>query len=243
LESLRHFRQKDEAPRQTILSLKAIQQLRVEESLTEKARKLLSFTDNRQDAALQAGHFNDFVEISLIRSALYEAVRKAGPNGVRHDELTQKVFDALKLPLSLYAARPEARYGDREEAERAFREVLGHRLYRDLKRGWRVTSPNLEQAGLLEIRYPFLKDLTENHDDWKDCHPALTQSKPETRFRVAKALLDYLRRELVIKVSYLEPRFVEQLKQLSAQYLKEPWSIDENENLERTYVLFSPTGF
>ena len=33
--------------------------------------KLLSFTDNRQDASLQAGHFNDFVHVSLLRSALH----------------------------------------------------------------------------------------------------------------------------------------------------------------------------
>ena len=26
-------------------------------------RKLLGFTDNRQDASLQAGHFNDFVQV------------------------------------------------------------------------------------------------------------------------------------------------------------------------------------
>jgi hypothetical protein len=29
-------------------------------SLPPHSRKLLGFTDNRQDAALQAGHFNDF---------------------------------------------------------------------------------------------------------------------------------------------------------------------------------------
>jgi len=38
---------------------------------TEMARdKLLSFTDNRQDASLQTGHFNDFVHVSLLRCAL-----------------------------------------------------------------------------------------------------------------------------------------------------------------------------
>src|SRR5208337_4385767 len=30
-------------------------------------RKLLAFTDNRQDAALQAGHFNDFIFVTLLR--------------------------------------------------------------------------------------------------------------------------------------------------------------------------------
>src|SRR5207248_7744937 len=52
----------------TILSLAAIRRLRGQTDLEVDARKLLSFTDNRQDASLQAGHFNDFVEIALLRS-------------------------------------------------------------------------------------------------------------------------------------------------------------------------------
>ena len=43
--------------------------------------KLLSFTDNRQDASLQAGHFNDFVQVSLLRCALHAAL-------LRENELT-----------------------------------------------------------------------------------------------------------------------------------------------------------
>ena len=57
----------------TILSLATIRHLRKEQTLDPRARKLLSFTDNRQDASLQAGHFNDFVEIGLLRSALLKA--------------------------------------------------------------------------------------------------------------------------------------------------------------------------
>ena len=86
----------------TILSLSAIRNLR-QSGLQEDARKLLSFTDNRQDASLQAGHFNDFIETTLLRSALYQAVSQAGTVGIGHDELTLRVFEALKLPLHLYA--------------------------------------------------------------------------------------------------------------------------------------------
>ena len=53
----------------TILSLSAIRGLAASD-LDPHARKLLSFTDNRQDASLQAGHFNDFVEVGLLRGAL-----------------------------------------------------------------------------------------------------------------------------------------------------------------------------
>ncbi len=84
--------------------------------------------------------------------------------------------------------------------QRALRNVLGYRLYRDLKRGWRVTSPNLEQCGLLEIQYESLDEVCTAADVWQDCHPALVSASPDVRQRIAKVLLDFLRRELVIKV-------------------------------------------
>ncbi len=43
--------------------------------LPSDKRKLLGFTDNRQDAALQAGHFNDFIFVSLLRAATLAALR------------------------------------------------------------------------------------------------------------------------------------------------------------------------
>jgi hypothetical protein len=42
------------------------------------ADKLLSFTDNRQDASLQAGHFNDFIHVCLLRCALYASLVQEG---------------------------------------------------------------------------------------------------------------------------------------------------------------------
>ena len=49
--------------------------------LEPHTRKLLGFTDNRQDAALQAGHFNDFLFVSLIRAAFLGALEIAGDKG------------------------------------------------------------------------------------------------------------------------------------------------------------------
>ncbi|MDE2126262.1 MAG: DEAD/DEAH box helicase [Armatimonadetes bacterium] len=221
----------------TILSLAAIRNLRGQSDLGAEARKLLSFTDNRQDAALQAGHFNDFVEISLLRSALFAAVAKAGPHGLRHDKLTQRTFEALALPKELYSANPGERFQAEHDTERAFRNLLGYRLYRDLKRGWRVTAPNLEQCGLLQIQYDSLDDACNADDLWQGAHPALVMAAPDTRFRIAKTLLDFMRRALAIKVDYLDGRFQEQLEQQSSQRLREPWAIDEEEKLETSSIL------
>ena len=59
-------------------------------------------------------------------SALYKAVRDAGPDGLTHDDLTQKVFDALDLPVELYAFEPgrPVRGGGRDEAGAAGRARL-----------------------------------------------------------------------------------------------------------------------
>ncbi|HUY34532.1 MAG TPA: hypothetical protein VMV69_17435 [Pirellulales bacterium] len=222
----------------TILAQSVVRNLRREPTLTDRARKLLSFTDNRQDASLQAGHFNDFIELGLLRGAFFRAARDAGQAGVRHDELTQRVFDALALPLELYASNPSLRFQAEAETKRALRDVLGYRLYRDLQRGWRVTSPNLEQCGLLRIEYLSLDDLCRADDVWQDKHPALRQAAPEVRKQVATVLLDYMRRELAIKVDYLNDLVQERIRQQSSQRLIAPWGIDEDERLEWASVLY-----
>jgi len=222
----------------TILSLSAVRFLRAEDSLKEHARKLLSFTDNRQDASLQAGHFNDFVEVGLLRAALYKAAIAAGTAGISHDELAQKVFQALDLPLDLYAREPGVQFAQKAETEKAFRNVLGYRLYRDQKRGWRITSPNLEQCGLLRIEYPSLDELCRADGFWQECHPALVSASPETRERVCRVLLDFMRRDLAIDVDYLKPDFYERLQQQSSQRLRAPWAIDEQEKQEYAAAVF-----
>jgi ATP-dependent helicase YprA (DUF1998 family)/very-short-patch-repair endonuclease len=222
----------------TILSLSAIRSLKNDPTLHDRARKLLSFTDNRQDASLQAGHFNDFVEVGLLRSALYKAGVAAGGAGITHDELPEKVFRSLDLPLELYARDPQVRFQALKDTQAAFRTVLGYRLYRDLKRGWRITLPNLEQCGLLEIRYSSLEDLCGSEDDWKNCHPAIISARPEVRQKVCKVLLDHMRRELAIQVDYLDSTYQERIRQQSSQHLREPWAIDESEHLEHASILF-----
>ncbi len=229
------------------------------DGLKPSARKLLSFTDNRQDASLQAGHFNDFVQVGWLRAALYRAVTQVGAEGILHDDLTRKVFEALGLPPDQYAQNPLARFEAKQENERALREVLGYRIYRDLMRGWRVTFPNLEQCGLLDINYGSLKEVCETEEVWNqlplspDKMPgglmappgALLQASPATRRKILKTLLDFMRRELAIHVDYLDREYQERIAQLSSQRLVEPWALDENETMQTSILAFpgpSPGG-
>lgn len=221
----------------TILALAVIRGLRNDPNLPAKARKLLSFTDNRQDASLQAGHFNDFVQNSLLRAALYKAASEE-PQGLRYDVLAQRVFDALDLPVELYAVDPSVRFAARDETDQALRNVIGYRLYQDLKRGWRITSPNLEECGLLLIDYLSLQKIAEAEDIWERCHPALQTATPADRAKIAKVLLDHMRRELAINVDYLDAPFQDRLRQQSSARLVAPWALDEGEKLETARVLY-----
>ncbi|GAK52091.1 DEAD/DEAH box helicase domain protein [Candidatus Moduliflexus flocculans] len=219
----------------TILGLSAMTHLR---ACPELPNKLLSFTDNRQDASLQAGHLNDFVEIALLRAALYKAALDAGADGISHDELTQKVFAAINLPLTAYAADPGVQYHALQETQRALRDVLGYRLYLDLRRGWRITTPNLEQCGLLTIHYISLPEICQDQTLWGNRHPLLAAAAPEIRQNIVKTLLDFMRRELAIKVEYLDTGAQDSLKSRSYQHLKAPWGIDEHERWIHAAILF-----
>jgi ATP-dependent helicase YprA (DUF1998 family)/very-short-patch-repair endonuclease len=222
----------------TVMTLSTIRRLRGDASLEPSARKMLSFTDNRQDASLQAGHFNDFVEIALLRSALWRAAREAGEHGIPHEKLTLRVFEALDLPIEAFAADPGVKYAGLEETQRALREALGYYLYRDLRRGWRITSPNLEQCGLLDIDYLSLGEFCADQAEWDHCHPALAFCSTADREKICRVLLDFMRRELAIRVNFLDPIEQESIRQLSRQRLIAPWALDDIEQLERSCIVF-----
>jgi hypothetical protein len=121
-------------------------------SLPADRRKLLAFTDNRQDAALQAGHFNDFLFVALLRAATLAAVRAAGSEGLSEDQFGIRLQGMLGFKASERERRkewmldPEVRGVAQVEAERTLARVLAHRAWVDQRRGWRFTNPNLEES-------------------------------------------------------------------------------------------------
>ena len=71
---------------------------------------------NRQDASLQAGHFNDFVQVALVRAALYKALSEQGK--LDHANMTRGVFAALGLDQQAYAKEPAQWGPERREMKR-----------------------------------------------------------------------------------------------------------------------------
>ncbi len=220
----------------TVLTLGAMRYLLEDAGeLRPEAKKLLGFTDNRQDASLQAGHFNDFIQILLLRGALLAAVEKKGQ--ITDEILAQSVYEVLALAKPEFMANPEARFLAEEHARKALRDVLGYRLYFDLRRGWRVTNPNLEQLGLLQIGYQSLAEVCAEQSLWDEAPPLLAQAPAQVREQVARNLLDLMRRELCIKARYLDPEHQEQVKQSSFSHLRDPWALNDDERQQAARYL------
>ncbi len=92
----------------TLLVSSALRWMNAEDNhVRPDKRKLLGFTDNRQDAALQAGHFNDFLFVSLFRAATLAAVRAAGSDGLADDEFGRRIQAALGFTAANKGRRQE----------------------------------------------------------------------------------------------------------------------------------------
>jgi ATP-dependent helicase YprA (DUF1998 family) len=227
----------------TIISSAIVQTLRKldESELGRDARKLLTFVDNRQDASLQAGHFNDFVQVAQLRGALAAALANS-PNGLRAETVAQAVVDAMQLSEPDYAEAEHPRFSIKDETERALRQVVEYRLYVDLKRGWRVTMPNLEQVGLLHVDYLDLPEICAAQDLWASTHPALVAASPEIRTEIARILLDEMRRVLAIGTESLTEAGYERIERLATERLTEPWQLPEYRSSEPVGLMYPQTG-
>jgi len=214
----------------TLLGISTVSELR-EQSTQRSASKLLSFTDNRQDASLQAGHFNDFVQVALLRAAIARALDAHG--ALDHSQIAQHVVKALDLPAEVYARSPsDDSPRTRRKNEEALTEFVEYRIYEDLRRGWRVVQPNLEQAGLMRIDYEGLAEECAVESLWQG-HPILASAAPEERAWVSRVFLDHLRRELALSADCLKPHEQQQLVRSVNQALKYPWRFGgEEENDE-----------
>jgi hypothetical protein len=223
----------------TVVTGSAIVQLREDQQVQAEAQKVMSFTDNRQDASLQAGHFNDFIQVGLLRAALFKALQER--QVLEHFNVTQAVFRAMGLDQKLYAKEP-AQYGPgKSRNEDSLQRLFEYRLYEDLRRGWRVAQPNLEQCGLLIIDYPGLHEMCEAPEPWAK-HPLLSQATPTTRERVVRAFLDFLRKEMAIDAKVLDAEEQKELRRRIEQNLRDPWALDDFDHLLESAIFLLPPG-
>jgi hypothetical protein len=217
--------------------------------LEPSTRKLLGFSDNRQDAALQAGHFNDFLFVCLIRAGFLGALEAAGPEGLRSEMLGQAQLKALGLDRKEEATRaewlndPSIKGVQQIEAERTLREILTYRAWFDQRRGWRFTTPNLENLELLEVDYLALEDFTQEQEVFQGAPEVLRVASPAYRANVFRELFDHMRQWMAIKTQVLDATYLDLVKQRAYSQIRLPWgfSIEEAPRAARWLLLKAPS--
>ncbi len=215
--------------------------------LSPTTRKLLGFTDNRQDAALQSGHFNDFLFVSLIRAGFLGALDLAGNKGLRSDELGAAQQHALGFDRPVPELRtewllePTLKGFNLQEAESTLRQVLAYRVWFDQRRGWRYTNPNLEQLGLVAVDYLGLDELVTDDELFASAPAVLRLASPTVRAAVYREVFDHLRKWMAIRSQVLDPTVVEQMLQKSHSRLRTPWGFGIDEKPRRAgWLLIAP---
>ena len=197
-------------------------------------RKMLGFTDNRQDAALQAGHFNDFIYTVTLRAALLGALEKNG-GVLPYDQLSAAVFAALgfdsrnKDVLKEYMVNPKIDQPNAlENVKNEAKFILGYRLMKDLASGWYNNNPPLEMLGMLHIEYKGLRDLCSDDRRFEGCDE-LACLTPAKRLELYHILFRIMKAQLCVDSFYLNRS--EQQKVLESSYLDllEKWGFAYNE--------------
>ncbi len=139
----------------TILSLGILDAM-PRAGFSTKDTKVLSFTDNRQDASLQSGHFNDFVSTVRMRSALVRALQTK--HVINFSDIDKAIFDNIGLSHDDFARTPDNPNAPRfvtaqRRLKEIFQSLIKYLVLADLSNSWRINMPGLEACGLLTIAY------------------------------------------------------------------------------------------
>jgi len=219
---------------------------RPESGLEEHNRKILGFIDNRQDAALQSGHFNDFVFVSLLRAATLMALQAAGDKGLEDAQIGEVLqrclgFDSHHLDLRVeWLSNPDLEGSALLDAEKTLRDVLLHRFWVDQLRIWRITNPNLNRLELMKVEYKGLADIAGNERKFADAHHLLANATPAVREKAMRELLEHMRRNLAIKTDALDAARVQALQDRSQQLLRAPWILPPEHSRQGSALFLNP---
>lgn len=209
-----------------------------EDGTAPTERKVMTFVDARQDAALQAGHFNDFVNIGKIRGAIWNAVssQEEPVDSVRIGRLT---FESLRLRPTEYLKDPKRGHALKDQ-EKEFIKFLETRIYDDLAGNWTVIMPNLEDCGLLQINYQYLHEeiFGEGDDERLYDIPELEGLSDENKEEFLIQIFDYFRHRCCMYTDSRKENVVADLTKAVREKMRAPWSLGDNEDIKPAQYLY-----
>jgi len=171
--------------------------------LPEGMRKVIAFSDNRQDTALQAAHMNSLHNRFAFRRALYHTLRESGAvvgrdAWVELADVGLRIFETMRSYGVLPRFRRDRRaYGRDRQAEARYQRYLQFVTLRELRATHRRTHQNLEDVGLLAVSYLGLDECAADDAFWADV-PVLADLDVDTRFDLLQGFLDLMRKRLAV---------------------------------------------
>jgi ribosomal protein S27E len=157
----------------------------------EAERKVIGFTDNRQDAAFQAGHLDHWYNQIYFRRALYNVLNE-------QDDF----MNVSDIPEHLYPLiidkefEQKIPFAQRKMFKQKYLRYLETYLYVEIRGTKRFISINLEDAGLLEADYEGLEESILEPQVKK--YQYLNAMDKELLFDYLKGFLEIFRSELAI---------------------------------------------
>lgn len=228
----------------TIMTMQILRQLFAQNGKEqEDLSKVLGFVDNRQDVALQAGHFNDFINQLILRSALVYMLRVSKAPLT----LSQIVDGILKLFHFDDPFNSEAKQEYLNDcmtqgyaftnAQKALRFLLSYRLLRDLQDRGFYTCPSLERLGLMSIGYADLERLVSDDSVFEN-DGILKRLPRDSRLELFTVFLNEVRRRLCIDSVYFSAQEQSRMAELDHGTLTARWSLSEELRIPFTGAAF-----
>lgn len=178
-------------------------------ALPASERKLIAFSDNRQDTALQAAHLNNLQRRIHFRRGFAAALQATGCvterdtfdsscDALALDDTGRRIFDAMAQSDALPRyAKSQGKYGTATGDDRRYQRYLQFGVLQELSSAGRRNHLNLEEAGLLLIGYDGLDRFAADEAVWQEI-PALAELPINARADYLQGFLDIIRRRRAI---------------------------------------------
>lgn len=171
-------------------------------------RKVIAFSDNRQDTALQSAHMNSLHNRFTFRRALFQALNrsKAWAGGEQSLDLTsigQEIFETLSEQGQLPNYNKSQRvYGRDRQADEQYQQYLAFLTLQELGGTHRRTHQNLEDVGLLAVSYWGLDEFAADEAAWAGI-PEMENASTARRFDLLQGFLDLIRKRQAIHHEFI----------------------------------------
>jgi len=180
------------------------------QALPPQANKIIAFSDNRQDTALQAAHMNSLHRRFTFRQTLYTALGEshATMDGPSTDSGHGDWLDLTNVGMRIFDTqrrhgvqptfrKGERAYGGNRRAEQRYQRYLAFVTLRELRGTHRRTHQNLEDVGLLRVGYSGLDECATDDAFWDDV-PVLADLDADSRYDLLLGFLDLMRQRLAV---------------------------------------------